>query len=96
MCILYHQVITKDLVVGWHIYFLPHLYNRENLGTEVDHEEIDELYHSVTVELQDYSPKFGEFARTVLESAGYNSHAADVGAALNLYFLLLMKTDEYS
>ena len=34
-----------------------------------------------------YSPKFGGFTRTVLESAGYDSHVADVGAALDLYFL---------
>ena len=33
--------------------FLPHLYNRQNLGIEVDNEEIDEFYPSVTVELQD-------------------------------------------
>ena len=65
------------------MYFLPHLYNRQNLGTEVDNEEIDELYPSVTVELQDYSPEFGEFARTVLESAGCNSRVADVRAALD-------------
>ena len=78
------------------MYFLPYLYNRQNLGIEVDNEEIDELYPSVTVELQDYSPKFGEFARTVLESTGYNRHVADVGAALDLYFFLLMKIDEYS
>ena len=78
------------------MHFLPHLYNRQNLGTEVDNEEIDELYPSVTVELQDHSPEFGEFARTVLESAGYNSHVTDVGAALDLYFFLLMKIDEYS
>ena len=52
------------------MYFLPHLYNRQNLVTEVDHEEIDELYPSVTVELQDYCAEFGEFARTVIESAG--------------------------
>ena len=32
-------------------YFLPHLFNRQNLGTEVDDEEIDELYPSATVEL---------------------------------------------
>ena len=75
---------------------LPRLYNRQNLGTKVDHEEIDELYPSVTVELQDYSLEFGEFARTVLESAGYNSHVVDVGAELDLYFFLLMKIDEYS
>ena len=62
----------------------------------MDHEEIDELYPSVTVELQDYSLEFGEFARTVLESAGYNSHVVDVGAELDLYFFLLMKIDEYS
>ena len=68
------------------MYFLPHLYNRQNLGTEVDNEEIDALYPSVTVELQDYSPECGEFAGTVLESPGYNSHVADVGAALDLYF----------
>ena len=72
------------------MYFLPHLYNRQNLGTEVHNDEIDELYPSVTVELQDYSPEFGEFARTVLESAGYNSHVTDVGAALDLYVFLLM------
>ena len=48
-------------------YFLPHLYNRQNLGKEVDNEEIGELYPSVTVELQDYFPEFGEFARTVLD-----------------------------
>ena len=34
-----------------------------------------------------YSPKFGGFTCTVLESAGYDSHVADVGAALDLYFL---------
>ena len=78
------------------MYFLPHLYNRQNLVKEVDHEEIDELYPSVTVELQDCCPEFGEFVRTVLESAGYDSHVADVGAALDLYFFLLMKIDAYS
>ena len=52
------------------MYFLPHLYNRQNLETEADHEEIDELYPSVTVESQDYCAEFGELARTVLESAG--------------------------
>ena len=62
-------------------YFLPHLYKMQNLGTEVDHEEIDELYASVTVELQDHYPEFGEFARTLLESTGYNSHVADASAA---------------
>ena len=71
------------------MYFLPHLYNRQNLGTEVDHEEIDELYPSVTVELQDYCAEFGEFERTVLESAGCDSHVADVGASLDLYFFSL-------
>ena len=65
------------------MYFLPHLYNKQNLGT-VDHEEIDELHPSVTVELQDYCHEFGEFTRTVLESAGYDSHVADAGAALYL------------
>ena len=78
-------------------YFLPHLYKMQNLGTEVDHEEIDELYASVTVELQDHYPEFGEFARTLLESTSYNSHVADASAALDLYtFFLLMKIDEYS
>ena len=62
----------------------------------MDNEEIDELYLSATVELQDYSPEFGELARTVFESAGYKSHAADVVAALDLYFFLLMKIDEFS
>ena len=62
----------------------------------MDHEEIDELYSSVTVELQDYCAEFGEFACTVFESAGYDSHVADVGAALDLYFFLLMKIDEHS
>ena len=65
------------------MYFLPHLYNKQNLGT-VDHEETDELHPSVTVELQDYCHEFGEFTRTVLESAGYDSHVADAGAALYL------------
>ena len=78
------------------IYFLPHLYNRQNLGTEVHQEKIDELHPSVTVELQVYCPEFEEFARTVLESAGYDSLVADVGAALDLYFFLLMVIDEYS
>ena len=32
----------------------------------MDNEEIDELYPSVTVELRDYCPEFGEFARAVL------------------------------
>ena len=77
-------------------YFLPHLYNRQNLGIEVDNEEIDELYPAVTVELQYYSPEFGEFALTMLELAGCNSHVADVGAALDSYFFLVMKIDEYS
>ena len=71
------------------MYFLPHLYNRQNLGTEVDHKEMDELYASVTIELQDYCAEFGEFARTVLESAGCDSHVADVGASLDLYFFSL-------
>ena len=62
----------------------------------MDNEEIDEFYPSVTVELQDYSLEFGEFVWTVLESAGYNSHVADVGAALDLYFFLLMQIDEFS
>ena len=78
------------------MYFLPHLYNRQNLITEVDQKEIDELHPSVTVELQVYCPEFEEFARTVLELAGYDSFVADVGAALGLYFFLLMKIDEYS
>ena len=78
------------------MYFLPHLYNRQRLETEVDHEEIDELYPSVTVELRDYCPEFGEFARTVLGSTGYDSQVADVGVALDLYFFLFMKIDEYS
>ena len=30
------------------MYFLPHLYNRQNLGIEVYNREIDELYPSVT------------------------------------------------
>ena len=76
--------------------FLPHLYNRQNLETEVDHEEIDELYPSVTVELQDYCLEFGELARTTLSSAGYDSHVADAGAALDLYLFFLTKIDEYS
>ena len=38
------------------MYFLPHLYNRQTLGTEVDHEEIFELHPSVTIELQDILP----------------------------------------
>ena len=66
------------------MYVLPHLCKRQNLGAEVDHKEIDELYPSVTVELQDYSLDFVEFAPTVFESAGYDSHVADVGAALDL------------
>ena len=78
------------------MYFLPHLYNRQNLITEVDQKEIDELHPSVTVEFQVYCPEFEEFARTVLELAGYDSFVADVGAALGLYFFLLMKIDEYS
>ena len=41
-----------------------YFYHRQNLGIEVDNEEIDVLYSSVTVELQDYSPKFGEFVHT--------------------------------
>ena len=95
------HIISSSRYQGPHgrpdtMYFLPYLYNRQNLGTEVDHEKIDELYPSVTVELQDYSPEFGEFVRTVLESAGYNSHEADVGTALHLYFFLLMKIDECS
>ena len=78
------------------MYFLPRLYNRQNLGTEVVNEEIDELYPSVTVELKDYSPECGEFARPVLESADWKSTVADAAATLDSYFFLVMKIDEYS
>ena len=55
----------------------------------MDQDEIDELPPSVTVELQVYCPEFEEFARTVLESASYDSLVEDVGAALDLYFPFL-------
>ena len=94
---IFCMICTCNLVWGrplhyilvWHNVFLPHLYNRQNLGTEVDQDEIDELPPSVTVELQVYCPEFEEFARTVLESASYDSLVGDVGAALDLYFPFL-------
>ena len=73
MCILYYRVVTKDLVVDLTQRIFYHIFTT---GTEVDNEEIDILYPSVTVELQDYSSEFGEFERTVSESVGCNSHMA--------------------
>ena len=57
----YYRIVTRTSCRPDTMYFLPHLYNRQNLRTQVDHEEIDELHPSITVELQDYCPEFGEF-----------------------------------
>ena len=96
--ILYHWTVTKDLEVDLtRCIFLTHIDNRQNLGIEAGNDEIDELYPSVTAELQDYSPELGR-----LESTGYYSHVAavrdgcDSDAAVDLYFFFLMKIDEYS
>ena len=50
------------------MYYLPHLYHKEDFSIHVDEEEIDSFYPAVTGIATDVSEEFNEFAISVIES----------------------------
>lgn len=79
------------------MYFLPHLYEKEDFKTEVSTDEINDFYPAVTTTLLDVSPEFQEFARCVISDHGtLNSCPNNASEAIELYIYLLKNIRDHS
>ena len=77
------------------MYYLPHLYDKQDCVQRINKEEIEE-FDSVIGELpSDFTPEFSAFARTVIPNNGIKI-PKNPSEALNLYLFLLEKIDQYS
>ena len=79
------------------MYFLPHLHHKEDYKINIDDDDIDEFYPSITTPLIDVSEEFREFARDVLtlnDDVNYPPESAE--EAINLYIYLKQKIHEFS
>ena len=93
-----HLISGKNQIQGGRpdtMFFLPHLYSKENHAKDADLEEVSEMYPNVTLEQEDYSIEFGEFAGIVMEENGYVMPNTP-SEALSLYIFLLQNILEYS
>ena len=79
------------------MYFLPHLYEKENYKIEISEDEIDDFYPAVTTALPDVSQEFQEFARTVIRLNGNTTYPPNnVFEATELYVFLREKIRQFS
>ena len=77
------------------MYYLPHLYDKQDCVQRINKEEIEE-FDSVIGELpSDFTTEFSAFARTVIPNNGIKI-PKNPSEALNLYLFLLEKIDQYS
>lgn len=77
------------------MYFLPHLFGKENHLDEVEDADIDEFQAAVDDLPRDFSLEFEEFANTVMAPNGMVM-AENIRDGLNLYLFLLLKITEFS
>ena len=77
------------------MYYLPHLYDKQDCVQRINKEEIEE-FNSVISELpSNFTSEFSAFARTVIPNNG-TKIPKNSSEALNLYLFLLEKIDQYS
>ena len=77
------------------MYYLPHLYDKQDCVERINKEEIEE-FNSVIGELpSNFTPKFSALARSVIPNNGIKT-PKNPSEALNLYLFLLEKIDQYS
>ena len=77
------------------MYYLPHLYDKQDFVQRINKEEIEE-FDSVIGELpSDFTIEFSAFARTVIPKNGIKIPKKS-SEALNLYLFPLEKIDQYS
>ena len=77
------------------MYYLPHLYDVTDQLQNVDLDEVEEFYPVVTVQIQDCSEEFKEFAETLMQAESINI-PENPAQGLKLYTFLLSKVEEYS
>ena len=79
------------------MYFLPHLYDKEDFKIAIPEDEINDFYPAVTAQLHDPSLEFGEFARIVIAS---NNNLVfppnNVYEATELYLYLRQQIRDFS
>ena len=79
------------------MYFLPHLHDKEDYKINIDDDDIDEFYPSITTPLIDASEEFQEFARDVLTlNDDLNYPPDNAKEAIDLYIYLKQKINEFS
>ena len=77
------------------MYRLPNLYDKQDYVQRINKEETEE-FDSLVGELRnDFTPKFSDFARTVIPNSRIKA-PKNPSEALNLYLFLLEKIDQYS
>ena len=77
------------------MFFLPHLFDAEDHLQDVDLDEVEEFYQSVTDMPRDFSEEFQEFAETVMSTHSI-SMSTDADSGLKLYMFLLDQIALYS
>ena len=77
------------------MYYLPHLYDKQDCVQRINKEEIDEFVSFVSELQRDFTPEFTDFGRTAIFSNGIKT-PKNSSEALNLYLFLLEKIDQYS
>ena len=75
------------------MYFLPHLYNREDFQANIDLHEEEEFDDNSTMCSADFSDVFEEFALTVMNVLGLRLRQ-DVNEGLDLYLQLIQEIEK--
>ena len=77
------------------MFFLPHLFHAEDHLQQVEFEELEEIYSTLSDNPVDYTDEFQEFAHLVMRRENMQL-SIDAESGLNLYMFLKRKVEEYS
>lgn len=77
------------------MFFLPHLFERENYLEQISDSDVDEFKPAVEDIPRDYSVEFEEFAQTMMETNNIVM-ASNLKDGLDLYLFLLEKIAQFS
>ena len=77
------------------MYYLPHLYDKQDCVQRINKEEIEEFDSVIGALPSNFMSEFSAFARTVIPNNGIKI-PKNPSEALNLYLFLLKKIDQYS
>ena len=77
------------------IFFLPHLFETQNYLQNVDSSEVNEFQPIISELPPDFSKEFQDFLEIIMSSNNLEM-PTNPSEALNLYFFLVQKIDEYS